>query len=111
MALRSRSASATGSRSRTGALGDPRSIIDLERIKDSARSESLRNAAKEAVEAIKRPEDPKRATNALIERLATIEQQNQQLEKKLKELTEKIGDFEQSSRKKPSKKSPLKAQK
>src|SRR5260370_33749217 len=42
-----------------GALGDPRSIADLERIRNSGRSESLRHDARAAIEAIQRPENPK----------------------------------------------------
>lgn len=94
-----------------GALGDPRSIVDLERVRNSARSQSLRNAAKDAIEAIQRPEDPKRATSALLERLAAIEQQNQQVEKKLRELTDQVGAIERSGRKKPTEKLSPKSKK
>ena len=45
-----------------GALGDPRSIADLERVRFSGRPEEVRGATRQAVEAIRRPEGPKQAT-------------------------------------------------
>ncbi len=73
-----------------GELGDPRSLADLERMRSSARGEDVRKAAESAIDAIKRPEDPKRATSGLIDRLDTLEKQNQEMEKKLKALTDRL---------------------
>jgi len=73
-----------------GELGDPRSLPDLERMHGSARGEGVRSAAEGAIGAIKRPEDPKRATGGLIDQLDTLEKQNQELEKKLKALTDRL---------------------
>ena len=73
-----------------GELGDPRSLADLERMRTGARGEDVRKAAESAIDAIKRPEDPKRATSGLIDRLDTLEKQNQEMEKKLKALTERL---------------------
>src|SRR5438034_624370 len=70
--------------------GDPRSLADLERMRTSARGEDVRKAAESAIDAIKRPEDPKRATGGLIDRLDTLEKQNQEMEKKLKALTDRL---------------------
>jgi HEAT repeat protein len=73
-----------------GSLGDPRSIADLERIRNSVRDAELRQAASRAIAGIRSPQDPKEATGALIRRLEAIEKQNQELANKLKELTQKI---------------------
>jgi aminopeptidase N len=73
-----------------GALGDPRALVDLERIRQSARSESLRHEAAAAIEAIQRQASSRSATAGVIERLATIEKQNQELRKKLEELAAKL---------------------
>jgi len=73
-----------------GELGDPRSLADLERMHTSARGEDVFKTAESAIDAIKRPEDPKRATGELINRLDTLEKQNQELEKKLKTLTDRL---------------------
>jgi aminopeptidase N len=83
-----------------GALGDPRAIADLKRIHNSVRDESLRKAAQRAVEAIQRPENPKQATTALIQQLGAIEKQNQELEKKLKDLSDKLDALKESPKKK-----------
>jgi len=73
-----------------GELGDPRSLADLERMRSGARGEDVSRAAEDAIGAIKRPEDPKRATAGVIDRLDTLEKQNQELEKKLKALTDHL---------------------
>jgi HEAT repeat protein len=86
-----------------GALGDPRALADLERIRNSVRSESLRQAAAEAIQAIQRPEDPKRATAGLLERLGVLEKQNQELERKLRELANKVEALQQPSKGQPRK--------
>jgi aminopeptidase N len=71
-------------------LADPRAIADLQRIQKSARKESLRKAAQRAIEASSRPKDPKQSTAALLERVRAIEKQNQELEKRLKEISDKL---------------------
>jgi aminopeptidase N len=76
-----------------GALGDPRSVVHLERVRASGRSEEVRSAARFAIEAIRRPEDPKQATAALIERLGAIEKENREMEARLKELQKKVDDL------------------
>jgi HEAT repeat protein len=73
-----------------GALGDPRAIADLERVRGSARAEGVGQFAAAAIQAIRRPEDPKQGTAALVERLAAIEKRNQELEKKIKELSDRL---------------------
>jgi len=73
-----------------GELGDPRSLADLERMRGSARGEDVRKAAESALDAVKRPEDPKRADGGLIDRLDTLEKQNQEMEKKFKALTDRL---------------------
>jgi HEAT repeat protein len=73
-----------------GALGDPRAITDLERIRDSARAEGVRQFAAAAIQAIRRPEDPERVPAALVERLAAVEKRNQELEKQIKELSDRL---------------------
>jgi aminopeptidase N len=69
-----------------GALKDPRAIADLERVRDSARVESVRDAAREAIASIQRPEDPKASLAAVLERLTALEKRNQELEKQIKAL-------------------------
>jgi hypothetical protein len=59
-------------------------------MRSSARGEEVRRAAETAIGAIKQPEDPKRATPGLIDRLDTLEKQNQEMEKKLKALTDRL---------------------
>jgi aminopeptidase N len=73
-----------------GGLGDPRAIADLERIRASARKVNVRRAAEGALAELRRPEDPRQATSAVLERLRVIEKQNQELEKKLKELSSRL---------------------
>ena len=73
-----------------GALGDPRTITDLERIRDSAHAEGVRQFAAAAIQAIRRPEDPERVPAALVERLAAVEKRNQELEKQIKELSDRL---------------------
>jgi aminopeptidase N len=73
-----------------GALGDPRAVADLERVRASGRPEEVRAATRLAIEAIRRPEDPKQATSALVERLEAIEKQNRELDARLKELLQKL---------------------
>jgi aminopeptidase N len=79
-----------------GALGDPRALADLERLRGSARAESLRRAAEQAIAAISRPQDPKGATAGLSKRLAAIEKKNQELEKRLKDLADKLDALRKS---------------
>jgi HEAT repeat protein len=76
-------AAATG----LGELKDPRAIADLERINTSARVEGVRTAAREAIESIKRPDDPKASMAAVLDRLTALEKRNQELEKQIKALT------------------------
>ncbi|HEY5910269.1 MAG TPA: M1 family aminopeptidase [Verrucomicrobiae bacterium] len=73
-----------------GELGDPRVLADLERIRSSTRTAGVRRAAGHAIEAIKRPVEPRQSTAGLIDRLDTLEKQNQKLEKKLKALTDRL---------------------
>jgi aminopeptidase N len=73
-----------------GELGDPRAVADLERVQASGRPEEVRSAARLAIEAIRRPADPKQATAALLERLEAIEKQNRELDARLKELLQKV---------------------
>jgi aminopeptidase N len=82
-----------------GALGDPRAIADLERVYSSVRQASVRRSARAAIEAIRRPEDPKTATAGLVERLAAIEKHNQELEKTLKKLSDKLDALEKAAQK------------
>jgi hypothetical protein len=83
-----------------GNLGDLRSIADLERVRTGARDEEVQHALRGATESIRRAEDPKRATSALIERLEAIEKQNQALEKKLKSLSEQLERLKEPAKKK-----------
>jgi aminopeptidase N len=73
-----------------GSLGDPRTIVDLERIRRSPSDDHVRKAAKAAIEAIQHPNNPKLVANGLLERLTILEKQNLDLEKKVKELTDKL---------------------
>src|SRR5262249_19327610 len=73
-----------------GALGDPRAITDLERIRDSAHAEGVRQFAAAAIQAIRRPKDPERVPAGLVERLAAVEKRNQELEKQIKELSDRL---------------------
>jgi HEAT repeat protein len=73
-----------------GTLGDPRSIADLERIRRSPADASISKAAKAAIEMIQHPQDVKQVAAGLVERLTILEKQNFDLEKKVKELTEKL---------------------
>ena len=50
----------------------------------------MRKAARDAIDAIRRPDNPKQATAGLLDRLTAIEKHNQELEKKLKDLTDKV---------------------
>jgi HEAT repeat protein len=72
-----------------GELGDPRSLPDLERLRNGTR-EDVRTAADAAIAAIRRPEEPRRSFDGLIDRLDTLEKQNQELEKQLKTLTDRL---------------------
>jgi aminopeptidase N len=81
-----------------GALGDARAIADLERLRGSARAEGVRNAAQRALDRIRRPEDPRQANTALLERLAALEKQNQQLERRLKELADRLEPSRKTTR-------------
>jgi aminopeptidase N len=81
-----------------GALGDLRSLSDLQRLTRSSRAESLKKTAGDAIRAIQHPIDAKQATTGLLERLTAIEKQNQELRQKVKELSEQL-----DSLKKPSK--------
>jgi HEAT repeat protein len=86
-----------------GALGDPRAIADLERIRASARKTNVRRAAEGALAELRRPEDPRQATSAVLERLRAIEKQNQELEKKLKELSGRLEAPKKASKEKGEK--------
>jgi HEAT repeat protein len=86
-----------------GALGDPRAIADLERIRASARKKNVRTAAEGALAELRRPEDPRQATSAVLERLRVIEKQNQELEKKLKELSGRLEAPKKASKEKGDK--------
>jgi aminopeptidase N len=81
------------------ALADPRSVADLERIRVSARPESLRKAAQHGIDAIARAPDPRQVTAGLMQRLSALEKQNQELERKLKDLSTKIEGLQQASKK------------
>jgi HEAT repeat protein len=69
-----------------GQLKDPRAIAALERITTSARVEAIREAAREAIDSIKRPDDPKASLSAVIERLTALEKRNQELEREINAL-------------------------
>lgn len=84
-----------------GALGDPRAVPALERIRGSVRAESLRKAAGQAVAAINRSAD-KPAMATLLKRLAAIEKKNQELEQRVKALSAKLGVLNNSPRKEAS---------
>src|SRR5262245_54656004 len=86
-----------------GALGDPRAIADLERVRGSARAEGVRRFAAAAIQAIRRPEDPKQAPAALMERLAAIEKRNQELERQVKELSGRLDALKKAPEKKTDK--------
>jgi len=73
-----------------GALGDPRAIADLERVRASVRKTNVRTAAEGALAELRSPQDPRQATSTVLERLRTVEKQNQELEKKLKELSRRL---------------------
>jgi aminopeptidase N len=88
-------AAATG----LGDLGDPRAQPDLVRIRQSVRADEVRQAARNALEALKRPPAPKEATSALLERLEAIERHNQELEKRLKVLGEKLDGLKEKTSK------------
>ena len=59
-------------------------------MRASALKTNVRRAAEGALADLRRPEDPRQATSAVLERLRVIEKQNQELEKKLKELTGRL---------------------
>jgi HEAT repeat protein len=72
-----------------GELGDPRSLFDLERLRSGAR-EGVRSAADAAIAAIRRPDEPRRSLDGVLDRLDTLEKQNQELQEKLKSLTDRL---------------------
>ncbi|MBI2929528.1 MAG: HEAT repeat domain-containing protein [Verrucomicrobia bacterium] len=74
-----------------GELGDPRAIADLERLRSSAQHASQKQAAADAIAAISRPQNPKQATAALLDRLSALEKQNLEIEKKLKTIADELG--------------------
>jgi HEAT repeat protein len=86
-----------------GALGDPRAIPDLERVRGSARAEGVRQFAAAAIQAIRRPEDPKRAPAALLERLAAVEKRNQELQRQVKELSDRLDALKKAPQRKADK--------
>jgi aminopeptidase N len=92
-----------------GELGDPRALADLERLRSGAR-EDVRNAADSALAALRRPEDPGRSLAGLVDRLDTLEKQNQELERKLKSLSDRLAATTNASApvKKPTTKEPKK---
>jgi aminopeptidase N len=92
-------AAARGAAAGLGRLADPRAIGDLQRVQSSGRPELIRAAAREGIEAIRQPEDPKQATSALLQRLEAIEKKNQELEAKIKELTQKASTSKASAEK------------
>jgi aminopeptidase N len=81
-----------------GDLADPRSLTDLERIRASARPESLRKAAQRAMADIARAPDPRQTAIGLAQRLGAIEKQNQELERKLKEMADKLEAMKQAKK-------------
>jgi aminopeptidase N len=81
------------------ALADPRSLADLEQIRASARPERLRKSAQEGIEAIARAPDPRQVTRGLMQRLSALEKRNQELEKKLKDLSAKIEGLQEAQKK------------
>jgi aminopeptidase N len=81
------------------ALADPRSVADLERIRASARPESLRKAAQNGIEAIARAPDPRQVTTGLMQRLSALEKQNQEMEQKLKELSAQMARLQEAGKK------------
>ena len=58
----------------------------------------MRRAAQDALAELRRPADPRQATSALLERLMTIEKQNQNLEKKIKELASRLDGPKKASK-------------
>jgi aminopeptidase N len=80
-----------------GILGDPQAVAALERIRGSARGESLRQAAREAIAALNRSPRAGSASAGLLKRLAAVEKKNQELEKKLQDLSEKLKSLKKSS--------------
>jgi aminopeptidase N len=72
-----------------GELGDPRSLPDLERLHRGVQAE-VRSAAEAAIGALRRPEEPRRSLDGVIDRLDSLEQQNQELQKKLKMLSDRL---------------------
>lgn len=74
-----------------GSLGDPRSVSDLVRLRDSARSAHVRDAASGALAALRRAPPAEESRGALIERLQGIEEKNQALEKQLEAILKRLG--------------------
>jgi aminopeptidase N len=72
-----------------GELGSLRSLPDLERLRGGAQVD-LRNAAEAAIATLRRPEEPRRSFDGVIDRLDTLEKQNQELQKRLKILSDRL---------------------
>jgi HEAT repeat protein len=72
-----------------GELGDLRSLPDLERLRRGAQAD-VRSAAEAAIAALRRPEEQRRSLDGVIDRLDSLEQQNQELQKRLKMLSDRL---------------------
>lgn len=72
-----------------GELGDPRSLPDLERLRGGSQAD-VRNTAEAAIATLRRPEEPRRSIDGVIDRLDTLERQNQELQKRLKTLSDRL---------------------
>jgi HEAT repeat protein len=72
-----------------GELGDPRSLVDLERLRGGSQAD-VRTAAEAAIAALRRPEEPRRSLDGVIDRLDILEKQNQELQKSLKILSDRL---------------------
>jgi HEAT repeat protein len=80
-----------------GTLGDPRALADLTALQDKLREAASRQAVTRAIEALQRIPDPTQTAAALLERLQALEKHNQELEKRIKALGEKVDTLTKNS--------------
>lgn len=73
-----------------GDWGDVEAIGHLVRLRDSARSKAVRDAAGGALTSLRRPRDPERSLDAVIRRIEALEQQNRTLEAGLERLLRRL---------------------
>ncbi|GEM_PF-685997 len=88
-----------------GALQDPKALADLERFSRSAAPRELRDLAKETVERLRHPSDPKALSTAMQQRVDDLDRRNRALEQRLEALEKQQAPTKKSA---PDKRAPRK---